>query len=120
MKVLASLRKEKFERLPLRKFYVFSFFLNIFIISIGILAKLVLPPEIPLFYGFPQSNQQISQSLFLFIPPLISLTFTLFNAYLSIFVDNTYLKKVFAFSSILVSMLSTVTVVKIIFLVGNI
>lgn len=113
-------KKEKFERLPLKKFYIFSFFLNIGILATSFLSKIFLPPEIPLFYGFPQSSQQISPSYLLFIPSLVSLTITMINAYLSIFVDNIYLKKVLAFSSVLVSFLSALTTFKIIFLVGSI
>jgi len=84
-------KKEKFERLPLKKFYVFSFFLSLSIIAISFLAKLILPPEIPLFYGFPQSQQRLSQSIYLFIPSLFSLLTTAVNAYISIFIDNNYL-----------------------------
>ncbi|MBL7036872.1 hypothetical protein ISR94_03475 [Candidatus Microgenomates bacterium] len=113
-------KKEKFERLPLKKFYIFSFFLNIIVLVAALLSKYILPPEIPLFYGLPQSSQQISSSYFLFIPSLVSLALTVVNAYLSIFVDNTYLKKVLAFSTILISILSTLTTLKIIFLVGSI
>lgn len=115
-----SQKKEKFERLPLKKFYIFSFFLNVSILLIAFLSKYILPPEIPLFYGLPQSSQQISSSLLLFIPSSISLAITIINAYLSVFVDNVYLKKVLALSSILVSFLSTLTTLKIIFLVGSI
>ena len=112
-------KKEKFERLPLKKFYVFSFFLSLSIIAISFLAKLILPPEIPLFYGFPQSQQRLSQSIYLFIPSLFSLLTTAVNAYISIFIDNNYLKRVLAFSSVVISFLSATTTIKIIFLVGR-
>lgn len=115
-----SQKKEKFERLPLKKFYIFSFFLNVSILLIAFLSRYILPPEIPLFYGLPQSSQQISSSFLLFIPSSISLAITIINAYLSVFVDNVYLKKVLALSSILVSFLSTLTTLKIIFLVGSV
>ena len=113
-------KKEKFERLPLRRFYTFSFFLNIFIIGLAFLARFILPPQIPLYYGLPQSSEQIVPASYLFLPSFMSLVFTILNAYVSIFVDNTYLKKVFAFSSILISILTAVTTLKIVFLVGNI
>lgn len=113
-------KKEKFERLPMKKYYIFSFFLSVFVVVIALVAYFILPPEIPLFYGFPQSQQQIIGSKILFLPAFIAATFTTLNAYLSIYVENAYLKKVLAFISLLISLLAAITIFKIVFLVGNI
>lgn len=117
--MVSKISREKFERLPLKRFYVAAFFLSLGIIIVGLISKFILPPEIPLFYGLPQSSKQLSTSIFLFIPSLISIFFTIINAYISTFIDNNYLKKVFAFSSVLVSVLSAITTLKIVFLVGG-
>lgn len=111
---------EKFDRLPLKKFYIVSFFVGVITSVIALLAKLILPPEIPLFYGLPQTGQRVTTSIYLVLPPLISVVLTVINAYISMFTESTYLKKVLAFSTIVVSSLVSITVIKIILLVGNI
>ena len=113
-------KKEKFGRLPQKRFYIIAFFVNLVIIGISFLSRFILPPQIPLFYGFPQNQQQLSPSYLLFLPALVSLAITVINAYLSIFVDNNYLKKVLAITPLLITLLSSITILKIIFLVGSI
>lgn len=113
-------KKEKFDRLPLKKFYIAAFLISLFVALIALISRFILPPEIPLFYGLPQSNQQLSSSVYLFLPSLVSIIFTSINAYTSTFIDINYLKKVFAFSSLIVSILASITTLKIIFLVGHI
>jgi hypothetical protein len=84
------------------------------------MAQLILPPEIPLFYGQPQNEEQLANSIFIILPSLTAMFLTVLNAYLSIFADSTYLKKVLAFIAVSISILATVTVIKIILLVGSI
>lgn len=111
---------EKFERLPLKRYYIFAFFFNIFIISIGLLSQFILPPEIPLYYGLPQNDEQLAPAALVILPSLVAMFMTVLNAYFSMFAESTFLKKVLAFTSIAVSLLSAITIVKIIFLVGSI
>lgn len=110
----------RFEKLPLKSLFVISFFVNSSLIILGLLSKLVLPPEIPLFYGLPKNSQQLSQSIFIILPSLISLILTLANSVISINLDSQFLKRSLAFASILVTLLSLITTYKIIFLVGSI
>ncbi|MDO8341295.1 MAG: hypothetical protein Q7T59_04950 [Candidatus Woesebacteria bacterium] len=110
----------EFERLPLKKLFVYSFVINLITILLGLLAKLILPPEIPLFYGLPQTSEQLAKSIFIILPATIALLLTLVNAILSINIGGTYLKKTLAFTSIAISLLALIGTFKIIFLVGSI
>lgn len=93
---------------------------NLIVILIGLLAKFVLPPQIPIFFGFPQTEEQLASSLFIVIPPIISLFFITLNSIFTIKMESSYIKKSLAFASLAVTLLSTIAVIKIIFLVGSI
>jgi len=111
---------EKTNKLPLKNFIIVSFFVNIVCLILSFLSKIILPPEIPLFYGLPQNQEQITKSFYLFLPSGISLVLTVINTYISLSINNIYLKKILAMATFLLTILSTVTLIKIIFLVGKI
>lgn len=110
----------KSAHLPLKSLFVISIILNALFILIGLISQLILPPEIPLFYGLPKNSEQLAPSLFIILPASISLIITITNAVLSINTDNNYLKKTLAFASVSASLLSSIATYKIIFLVGSI
>lgn len=111
--------KPEFEKLPLKKLFIASAIISISTIIIGIIAQIILPPEIPLNYGLPQTKDQLSKSIFITIPSLVSLFLTASNIFLSIKLTDSYLKKTLAFTSLSVSILSFITTYKIIFLVSS-
>lgn len=106
--------------LPLKPLFITSIIVNFLFILLGLIGQLVLPPEIPLFYGLPKNSEQLAPSLFIVIPSLISLLIAVINAVISINIDGIYLKKALAFASISVCLLSVIATYKIIFLVGSI
>ncbi|MEK7169054.1 MAG: hypothetical protein AAB778_03515 [Patescibacteria group bacterium] len=106
--------------LPLKPLFITSIVVSFLFILLGLVGQLVLPPEIPLFYGLPKNSEQLAPSLFIVIPSLISLLITVINAVISINIDGIYLKKALAFASISVCLLSAIATYKIIFLVGSI
>lgn len=110
----------KFERLPLKKLFIASFIINIFTILVGLLAKFILPPEIPLLYGLPQTSEQLTKSILIILPSSVALFLTIINAILSINTSENYLKKTLAFASISISLLSFIGTFKIILLIGSI
>lgn len=109
----------EFEKLPLKKMFVASFFISVATILLGLIAQIILPPEIPLFYGLPQTSEQLSPAIFIILPSLASILITIINAIISIKIDGNYLKRTLAFASIAVSILAVITTYKIIFLVGS-
>jgi len=111
--------KPEFEKLPLKKLFISSAIISASTIIVGVLAQIILPPEIPLNYGLPQTSDQLSKAIYIVIPSLVSLFLTAFNIFVSIKLADSYLKKTLAFTSLSVSILSFITTYKIIFLVST-
>jgi len=109
-----------FEKLPLKKLFVFSFFLSVITILLGLVAQIFLPPEIPLYYGLPQTSEQLAPTIFIILPSVLSIFITVINTIFSMKIHDNFLNKTLAFTSISVSILAMITTYKIIFLVGSI
>lgn len=116
---MAILAKLEFNKLPLKKLFVGSFLISIITIIVGVSVHFFLPPLIPLYYGLPQTDDQLVPSLYIVIPSLMSITITLINLFLSIKTNSNYFRKILAFTSISISLLSAITTYKIIFLIGS-
>lgn len=110
----------EFEKLPLKNLFIYSLILSTITLSFGLLAQIVLPPQIPLLYGLPQTNDQLVSSLMIILPSIISIFITIINAIFSIKSHDNYLKKILAFTTISIAVLSSITIFKIIFLVSSI
>lgn len=110
----------EFEKLPLKKMFVFSFLISLVTILLGLLGQIILPPEIPLYYGLPKTVDQLSPAIFIILPSFISIFITILNILGSIKINDNFIKKTLAFTSISISILATITTLKIIFLVGSI
>ena len=63
----------KFEvgTLPFKNYAIASLFVNLLIILSAILAQRFLPPEVPLFYGLAEGEEQLAPRLFLLLPSLL-------------------------------------------------
>lgn len=111
------------ESTPFRQVLIFSIFINIFFIAIvlllAVLVKSILPPQVPLFYGEPEGNEQLAQSWLLILPSLISLVVIFVNYFLSLAVKEDFLKKALILSGIAATFFSAITTIKIILLVGS-
>jgi hypothetical protein len=110
----------RFEKLPLKKLIVIFFILNLITIAFGLLAQFILPPEIPLLFGLPQTTEQLTPSIYIILPAITALIISFLNSLIAINLDGQYIKKTLAFSTALISILSLVATFKIIFLVGSI
>lgn len=106
------------DKIALVKFVYTALFFSLLNIIIVLLMQKNLPPELPLFYGYTESDQQLTTPFGLLIPGAISLTVILINSTLSILIPNDFLKKTLSVTSFLISMLLLITVLKIIFLIG--
>lgn len=106
------------EKIPLKRFVYVALTLNILnLITVLILQK-NLPPQVPLFYGFAESEQQLTTTLGLIIPSIYSFAVVFINIIFTLFISSDYLKKILSIASFTISLLSIITVVKIIILVG--
>ena len=106
------------DKIAFIKFVYTALIFNLLNVVVVVLMQKNLPPELPLFYGYTQSDQQLSTTFGLFIPGVVSLAITLVNTALSILIPNDFLKKTLSIASFVISLLFLITVLKIIFLVG--
>ena len=108
-----------FKKIPLIRIVYASISLAFINILIVIIVKNNLPPEVPLFYGLVKGPEQLTSSLGLIIPGVISLIITTLTVCLVIFLNNKFLQQTLILSSFAVSVFSIITTIKIILLVGS-
>jgi hypothetical protein len=113
-----GLKDSSLKKIPNINFVYAAIILN----SLNFVAVLVLqknlPPQVPLFYGLTEGEQQLTSSLGLLIPSVYSFCLIIVNTTLSILLNNDFLKKILNTTSFIISLLSIITVAKIIYLVG--
>lgn len=105
---------------PLKSLFVTSFVINCIFIIISLISIIILPPEIPLFFGLPKSNSQLAVNYMIVAPSLISTFLTICNFLISLKINGQYVKKTLAFTSVSITLLNVIATLKIIFLVGSI
>jgi len=78
-----------------------------------------LPPQVPIFYSLPWGEEQLGNPIFLFLLPLSSLFFGILNYLLAIwsFRDYPLASKILIWLSVLITLLTTIALVKIILLI---
>jgi len=102
-----------------QKAFVFAAVLSLIVAGIALLAISSLPPQVPLFYGLPETDERLASSWMLIIPSAVSFLILLINASLSLFVEDEFPKKVLVAASLAATLFSTITTLKIISLVGS-
>ena len=102
-----------------RKVFIFAAVLNLAVAGIAIFALLRLPPQVPLFYGLPETEERLASSWMLVIPSGVSFLILLANASLSLFIEDEFPKKILVAASFAVTLFSAITTLKIISLVGS-
>jgi len=106
------------KKLIFRNYFLAAIVINI-VICLSLLAlKSFLPPLVPLFYGRPSGESQLTSFFGLFVAPGMSLLITGINAFLSLWVDDIFLKRILAICAIVISVMAAITIIKIVFLVG--
>lgn len=98
-----------------------KFVLIIFMLSLAVIIWRfkALPPQVPLWYDKPWGMDQLAGPLWLFILPAGSLVVYFINILLSVYfsADLLIFSQTLSLASLTVSLLSFITLVKIIFLV---
>ncbi len=109
------------EKLYFRQFLILCLIINIIVAtSVGALSYFkVLPPQVPLFYGSPEGEDQLAANWMLIIPSVCAILFLIINSAISYFMKDEFLKKTLTASVFIATLLSIVTTLKIIGLVGN-
>lgn len=107
------------ENIPYSKVVLVSLCLVFVSVLLVLFAQKYLPPEVPLFYGLPKSEEQLAQSTALVIPSFISLAILVLNTTLAYFINDKYIKSLLIFTDLAVVLFSTITTVKIMLLIGS-
>lgn len=130
MKILAMLRSELQHIIETWKLLshnwlissVNKFVILLFLLSLGVIIWRwqLLPPQVPLWYAKPWGADQLASPYWLFILPFSSLVIFAVNILLSVYLTAEYLvfTQTLSLTSFLVSFLSFITLVKILFLVS--
>lgn len=111
--------KDQFTKLPLFKYLVAMLVIDVVLISLILLFGDKIPPEIPLFYGAPRGEEQLSTNTNLILPSLLSIAVIIINSSISLILENEFLKRVLTTSALAVNIMTIITTVKIILLVGG-
>ena len=79
-----------------------------------------LPPQVPLWYAKPWGNERLADPIYLFLLPLGSIIGYIVNTTIGLYVTHEYLvfTQLLFITSLLVSLLSFLTLTKILLLVG--
>lgn len=104
---------------PFGKAILGVYLLNFFLIITILIARNLLPPEIPLFYGMPEGKEQLTSKISLTIPALSSIIFLSVNLILAFFLKDDFTKKTLVVAGLALSFFSTITILKIFSLVGS-
>lgn len=106
------------KKLPLRNCVYSALALDFVAALIIFLVKGNLPPIVPLFYGKPIGVGQLVLPYGLLLAPLAAAIITVINITLASYIKDVFIKKVFSVASLFVSALVTITIIKIVLLVG--
>ncbi|KKQ96943.1 MAG: hypothetical protein UT24_C0002G0050 [Candidatus Woesebacteria bacterium GW2011_GWB1_39_12] len=118
-KNLISQTKKVQPTIPLTRYVYSSLIISVLAILIVVSSQKNLPPQTPLFYGAPVGEEQLTTSIGLVIPGMVSLIMTGINTLITLFLENQFLQKSLILSSLAISVFSFVTTVRIILLVGS-
>jgi hypothetical protein len=108
-------------RLPqlLKRAFWISVFINLANITAYFLLRNHLPPEIPLYYGMAEGDQQLAPTHGLLFPSLFALGVIIINSALALMIKNDFLKHVLILAALGITVLVAITTVKIVLLVGS-
>jgi hypothetical protein len=116
---MKKLQTEEFWReIPAKEYLYASLGVDVLSVITILAVKNLLPPVVPILYGKPEGAEQLVPVLGLLIAPLAALIIGVVNLIIAYFLKGAFLKKILVLGTFLVSILSLITVLKVVFLVG--
>ena len=106
------------KKVDFRNYFLAAGILSVLSIVGSLIARSFLPPLIPIFYGKPTGAEQLAPAWFIFVIPGISILTTVTNLFINKSAEDEFIKKILAITSLVISLMAAITVVKIITLVG--
>ena len=107
-----------FRELPFKNYIYFSLGLLFLTIIVVFALNRFLPPEVPLFYGKPVGEGQLTKTFGLAIAPLSALAVLTLNSIIATITKEVFIKKMLILASLAACTLVVITTFKIVFLVG--
>lgn len=118
-----KLSKEKIETieasLPFIPLVFVSLAVSLTTIVVAFLGRRYLPPEIPLLFGLPKGQDQLTSNSGIIIPSLFSLGFIITNSFLAYTFSDDFLKKTLIIISFAITVFATIATTEIFILVGS-
>lgn len=105
--------KDSFARLLLGA----SLLLNLATFLVALYAQKYLPPVVPLFYSRPWGKDQLASPVYLVLLPVLSVLALAVNALIANLVSEKLLQRSLLAASLVVSLLSSIAVLKVILLI---
>jgi hypothetical protein len=102
-----------------KKTVIVCLIINLLAIITVVILRKNLPPIIPLFYGLPVSEEQLTSSLGLIIPGIVSLVLIAINYFLAQSTKDEFIEKILTGLIISTTALALITVIKTIILIGS-
>lgn len=102
----------------LKNYITFSYIINFLLLLFLVSILDFLPPQLPFFYGMPYGEDQLVARNFILSAPLAGIVITSLNLVLARLIQEGLIKKVLETTSLIMSFLILVTVLKIVFLIG--
>jgi hypothetical protein len=99
-------------------YFIVSVIISIISAVLILVSKQFLPPVLPIFYGRPAGAEQLAPFWYIFLIPSISIAIITINLIINILIESLFTKKILAITSLVVSLMSTITIIKIILLVA--
>lgn len=104
---------------PFKPYLLAGGIILVLIILFVLIINKKLPPEIPLYYGLPESEEQLAPSWTLVIPGLVAIIIGLINFLISLLITDGFIKKALSLTSIVLAAFAVITTLKIIFLIAS-
>lgn len=92
---------------------------NILIIGFVLFSGSKLPPQVPLLYGRAVSDEQLVDKTLLVLPAVSAALVTVINALLSFITTDQFIRRILIGTSVVSALLSVITTVRIMLLVGS-
>jgi hypothetical protein len=110
--------KQLLAKPPFLKIFYASLLINLFTV-VGVLALgKRLPPQLPLFYGLPEGQEQLTSKVGLTAAASSAFVIVLINAITSALLKNDFLRKTLILAGFVISLMSLITTTEIVLLVG--
>ncbi len=116
---LAQKKREEIAKIPMTSLLYLSLVISILTVCVVIFVQNSLPPEIPLFYGLAQGEEQLSSPIGLLLPTICALVILIINTTIALNLKNELMQKTLVMAAFAATFFSLVTTVQIILLVGS-